>query len=159
MIKFVDDLNLEHTNRRVAAGSIPTNGGTLDYETRLSLGRDGYRAEAAARLFFGRDIEWTIKAKVTRLPDFAGFIDAKGRTKTHHKLCITPDCSKDRAFLLVCGAKHPHYRIVGWCWGHEAMQEEYWGDPGTGRPAWWIPEGDRIMKPPVELLDEIRKRS
>jgi hypothetical protein len=150
-IKFVDDINLEHTNRRMAAGSTPTNGGTLDYETRLCLGRNGYRAEAAARLFFGKTVAWSIRAEETGLPDFAGFIDAKGRRKSHHRLCVTPDCPTERAFLLVCGADHPRYRIVGWCWGHEAKQDRYWGDPGTGRPAWWVPEDDAIIKDPREL--------
>ena len=153
MIEFVDALALKHTRARVADGAVPTNGMALDFATRLVYGRNGYRAEAAARCYFGLSVPWSICSAQAGLADFAGFIDAKWIGREHHRLCITPQCVTERAFLLVCGAQHPRYRILGWCWGHEAKVDRYWGDPGTGRPAWWISQDDVILKPPDALRD------
>jgi hypothetical protein len=157
-IKYVDDIAEDHARRRVDAGSIPTNGQAPDYDTRLFAGRNGYRAEAAVRLWLGTTVRWTINNKFPGGPDFSDFIDVKNRMRQHHRLTITPECPSGYAYLLVCGEQHPRYRIVGWCWGHEAKQDCYWSDPGTGRPAWWVTENDPIMKPPDELLVELRRR-
>jgi hypothetical protein len=150
---------MKHTKARVSGGSRTANGQPTDFERRFRDTRNGYRAEAAVRLWAGRDVQWTLISDATGHPDFAGFIDVKARQKTHHKLPINNECKPERAYLLVCGARHPEYRIVGWCWGHEAMVDDYWSDPGTGRPAWWVGEEDAILKSPDELLAEIRKRS
>ena len=151
-IKFADDLAREHSQARERDGSVPLNGQPNDQSLILAERMSGYRAEAAVRLWIGTGVLWTIKSKVFGLPDFGGFIDVKTRKREHHRLTITPKCPSERAYLLVCATHHPRYRIVKWCWGHEAKQDRLWDDPGTGRPAWWVTEDDPIMKDPDELL-------
>jgi hypothetical protein len=60
--------------------------------------------------------------------------------------------------LLVSAQEHPSYEIVGWYWGWEAMQPRYWDAPRGGRGAYCVERGAPIMKPPPQLLDEVRKR-
>lgn len=52
----------------------------------------------------------------------------------------------ERAYILVTGIA-PNLMIRGWAWGAEVGQEKYWGDPGTGRPCFMMPQNDlRAMK-------------
>lgn len=154
-IDFVDRLAHLHTSRR--HGMKSNTSVPRDFETRLQSTIEGYRAEAAGRLWFGPKVHWSILDREPGSADFAGFVDAKNRTQEHHRLPITPDCPTEYAYLLVCGTHHPRYRIVAWCWGEEAKVDRLWDDPGTGRPAWWVKEGDPIMKDPMELLAIVRQ--
>jgi hypothetical protein len=127
-----------------------------DMETQERHKRNGLRAEAAARLFFGRQIPWTIlcqpMAGSTRHKvDFSDFIDVKRRTRATYPLQIsTRTMNPDHAYLLVCGELHPRYRIVGWCWGREVTTPDHWDKFGNS-PAWYVKEDDPIMKHPAEL--------
>lgn len=163
MIDYVDRLNLEITNRKARKGSTPSHRGKTDYTSRFINGRNGYRGEAATRLYLGGAYGWTIESMEQKLPDFAGFIDVKARRKTHHKLIVGKTEEKDahlclhnRAYLLVCGAHHPRWRIVGWCWGWEAMVDKNWqqggvDDNGEPRYGYFVRENDPCMKPPEWL--------
>jgi len=153
MIEWVDKIADEQTRLALAVGA---DGEGRDDATRLQRGREGYRAEMAVRRYFGRAVPWHIKRPLVTnkpKPDFSDFIDVKGRTNKSHRLGVQRKvwCA-DFAYLLVCGADHPRYRIVSWCWGHELATDDRWSDPGTGRPQWWVCENDPIMKPPAALL-------
>jgi len=127
------------------------------YEERVRSTIDGHRGEAATRIFFGTDIPWSINHLVVDGPfeaklDFSDFIDVKTRSKDYHTLMIDLRYWKpDIAYLLVCAAKHPHYRIIGWCWGHEAASDDRLKERRKGRPAYWVEASDPILKSPFDL--------
>jgi hypothetical protein len=65
--------------------------------------------------------------------------------------------------VLVTGVM-PKYTIVGWIDADDAKREEWWGDKGTGRPAFWVPQAalvpfDRPTKQGGEAEKEADARS
>jgi hypothetical protein len=69
--------------------------------------------------------------------DLPGNIDVKTRSKASYDLIVQRNESPDKRFVLVT-IQDQETLIWGWCWGHEAMQEQYWADPARGRPAYFI---------------------
>lgn len=53
-------------------------------------------------------------------------------------ICYEKD-HDEAAFVLVTG-EYREYKIKGWVWGHEAKNQKYWDDPGTGRPNYFVPQ-------------------
>lgn len=69
--------------------------------------------------------------------DLPGNIDVKTRSKTSYDLIVQKGESPDKRFVLVT-IEDKITLIHGWCYGHEAMQEQYWADPARGRPAYFV---------------------
>lgn len=60
-------------------------------------------------------------------------------------------CEKDhddRAYVLVRGAL-PRYEIVGWMWGKDAKQPQFWKNPGGHGFAFFVPQ--EYLRPISEL--------
>lgn len=57
----------------------------------------------------------------------------------------------DQPFVLVTG-QLPHFTLVGWMVGRDAQQECYWVDPGTGRPAFFVPQSDLRVMPLLRTM-------
>jgi hypothetical protein len=127
-----------------------------DYES--AIGRDilGARCEAAAKLFLN-PVRWNLPYKrITGIPDFDDFIDAKGIRKDRHKLLVKPDDDPEWAYLCVNATHHPTYWILGWKWGYEAKRTEFSDDPVGGYRAFFVPQDE--LRSPVSLLPILRKR-
>ena len=151
MIDYVD----AHARRLTNVATDADDGYTRSDAIKFEYSRRGFRGEAAARLYFTRAVRWSLLDGDASAPDFSDFIDVKCRGEVRHKMPVRRKVwFPERAYLLVCGAQHPRYRIVKWCWGHELATPDRWYDPNTGRPAWWVHEDDPIMKPP-EVLKEM----
>jgi len=129
-------------------------------EDDLRISINGCRAEAAAKLFLN-PVTWNA-FKTGRLDDTADledWIDVKGIMQSTHRLIVQPNGRPHWAYLLVDGSEHPQYRMLCWCWGHEAMQDEFWCDPtGADRYAWFVPQSAPFMRPPSLLLQTLRQR-
>ena len=57
----------------------------------------------------------------------------------------------DRKFVLVT-IQDKTTLIHGWCYGRDAMKEEFWADPARGRPAYFVPK--EALFPIESLTDE-----
>jgi hypothetical protein len=55
------------------------------------------------------------------------------------RLIIHPEDEDDHRFVLVCG-EAPTFFVAGQILGAEAKRQEWWVDPGTGRPAFFVPQ-------------------
>jgi hypothetical protein len=66
-------------------------------------------------------------------------IDVKTRSKHCYDLIVQKRESPSKKFVLVT-IEAGKTLIHGWCYGHEAMKEEYWADPARGRPAYFVPK-------------------
>jgi hypothetical protein len=71
--------------------------------------------------------------------DLPGNIDVKTRSKASYDLIVQKGESPNKRFVLVT-IEDKTTLIHGWCYGHEAMQEQYWADPARGRPAFFVPK-------------------
>jgi hypothetical protein len=49
-------------------------------------------------------------------------------------------------------SKHSYDLIHGWCYGRDAMKEEFWADPARGRPAYFITK--EHLRPMESLTNE-----
>jgi hypothetical protein len=121
----------------------------------MATGQKQPRACSLASLCRGQSSWAILKPVKPRLPDFSDFIEVKRRGQEHHRMYVKRwHWHADRAYLLVCGAQHPRYRIVGWCWGKELATPNRWEKVREDRePCWYVGEHDPIMKSPNILRD------
>jgi hypothetical protein len=144
-------------------GLIPARGLRADMARKLTIERDGARNELAGKLYldpvFWHDV---ITGSLYNTPDLEDWIDVKGIMRRDYRMPVpreTEGGHKDWAYLLVYGGEHPHYGIMGWCWGREAMTIEATDPTYTGRtPAHFIRQDATFMKKPEELFSLVRQR-
>lgn len=141
----------------------PGNNGPRDDATSLEIDIQGARGEVAWRNYLA-PVQWKRFLTADELrsgksfADLEDWIDVKTRQQSHHSLIVQHKNPVDWAYPLACAALHPHYQLIGWCWGHEAKQAKYWWDPKGDRPAYFVPGYDPILRPPATLLAEVRRR-
>lgn len=66
-------------------------------------------------------------------------IDVKTRSKHCRDLIVQKKEHPDKKFVLVTIEKGTTL-IHGWCYGKDAMKDEYWADYAGGRPAYFVPQ-------------------
>jgi len=69
--------------------------------------------------------------------DLPGDIDVKTRSRHSYDLIVQKNENPDKRFVLVTIEKSTTL-IHGWCYGKDAMKDEYWADPAGGRPAYFV---------------------
>ena len=157
MMDFVDPIAERQTLARIRSGARQGNGGPegeASIPLRVQQAKNGLRAEAVARRFFGVTVPWSIMSDVWGTPDFSDFIDVKSRINPRYGMHIKPKNDPARAYLMVCGVHHPRWRIVGWCWGHEARDKGEWMTFGeSGDPCWIVNEDNLILQDPFVLRE------
>jgi len=157
MMDFVDPIAERQTLARIRSGARQGNGGPegeASIPLRVQQAKNGLRAEAIARRFFGTAVPWSIMSDQWGTPDFSDFIDVKSRMNPRYGMHIKPKNDPQRAYLMVCGVHHPRWRIVGWCWGHEARDKGEWMTFGeSGDPCWIVNEDNLIMQDPFVLRE------
>ncbi len=72
-------------------------------------------------------------------PDAGHNLEARTTRHEDGRLIIHRNDKDDHCFFLVVGCMG-RYRVVGWMMGGDAKQDKYWSDPGTGRPAYFVPQ-------------------
>jgi len=124
----------------VRIGRFPANAAPTEYATALAMHIQGARTELAGKLYLD-PVHWNALLQyIHGKPDYTDYvinIDAKSRWQRHHSLIVQLDDPDDWYYLLICGALHPDYEIVGWLKGNEAKREENKADPVGGRPAYF----------------------
>ena len=66
-------------------------------------------------------------------------IDIKTRSKHSYDLIVQKNEDPRKKFVLVT-IQDKTTLIHGWCYGRDAMKEEFWADPARGRPAYFVPK-------------------
>jgi hypothetical protein len=125
----------------------------------------GARCEMAAWKYFG-PIHWNWNVyDITDKPDLSNWIEIKGRDVERYTWLVVPPKKgmgregpppREWAYVLVNGCNHPIYRIVGWRWGWEFLDDDHWDEVALReRPAWCAKPP---FRPPSELLEHVRLR-
>ena len=73
-----------------------------------------------------------------------GSYDVRTTSGENSRLIIHDSDPDDRFIFLLVGS-NGSYRICGGIIAKDAKQQKYWVDPGTGRPAYFIPQKDLRM--------------
>jgi hypothetical protein len=110
----------------------------------------GAAGEMAVASYLGLKHELYKESEAKRGSDDLPGIDVKTRSKHAYDLIVQKNEDPRKKFVLVTIECQKTF-IHGWCYGHEAMQEQYWADPARGRPAYFVPK--EILKPLSSLKD------
>lgn len=156
-IDFADKIAVKRRRNASDNNWRGSQGAPEDDAHALPLDILGARAEAAGKLYMN-PVTWNAYSLRHTDADLDDFIDVKGVADSYRRLLISPKKPDHWAYLLVDASAHPEYQIVAWCWGHEGKQQKYWEVKRTDGGGYFIPRNDPIMKPPQELLEELRRR-
>jgi len=120
-------------------GRTPYHGAGTQNDWQLHI--EGCLGEYALSKFLG--IHWSGKGNL-RAPD-VGTVDVRTASQNHHTLILHDADPDDRTFWLLCGI-NGQYNVKGWITAAEGKQKCHWKDPGTGRPAYFVPQS--ALHPP-----------
>lgn len=99
----------------------------------------GAAGEMAVASLLGLKHELYKETEAKRGSDDLPGIDVKTRSRHSYDLIVQKQEDPRKKFALVTIEKQQTL-IWGWCYGEEAMQEQYWADPAGGRPAYFVPK-------------------
>ncbi len=99
----------------------------------------GAAGEMAVASYLGLKHELYKETEAKRGSDDLPGIDVKTRSKKHYDLIVQKNESPSKKFVLVT-IENQETLLHGWCYGEEAMMDEYWADPARGRPAYFVPQ-------------------
>lgn len=164
-VEFCREWALKRRTNAIDSGWTPRNRATGGL-AGLSDDDLGMMGEAAGMLYFTRAINAPVTwhyykrdGNVKDLPDIEDFIDIKSVHLNSYRLPVQDTQPKEWAYVLALCELAPRIALAGWCWGHEAKQQNYWGDPARiNAPAYWISPRYAFFKPMRELALELKRR-
>jgi hypothetical protein len=122
-----------------AKGLRGRNGGAWQGSKALDIHLLGAAGEVAVASYLNLKGELFKEAEAKKNSDDLPGIDVKTRSKACYDLIGQRGSNPQKKFVLVTIANQVTL-LQGWCYGHEAMKEQYWADPARGRPAYFVPQ-------------------
>lgn len=114
-------------------GRTPAHGCGVESDWQLNV--EGCLGEMALAKYLG--VWWPGKGRF-RDCDVSN-VDVRTATKDHYRLILHKEDPDDRVFYLLTGVNGV-YTVRGWILGEDGKNEEWWEDPDTGRPAYFVPQ-------------------
>jgi hypothetical protein len=121
-------------------------------QDRYGFAGDGWEAqitgacgEAALAKMLGQ--WWSGNMDKLGLAD-VGKLQVRTTPRDDGRLIVHPEDDDDHVFVLVTGVA-PRLDVRGWIVCADAKLDEYWTDPKTGRPAFFVPQS--VLRPVGEL--------
>jgi hypothetical protein len=99
----------------------------------------GAAGEMAVASYMGLKEHLYAEKEARRGSDDLPGIDVKTRSKHSYDLIVQKNEDARKKFVLVTIESQKTF-LHGWCYGEEAMEEQYWADPARGRPAFFVPK-------------------
>jgi len=116
------------------------NGGAWKGSKALDIHLLGAAGEVAVASYLGMKEHLFKETEARRgSDDLPGGIDVKTRSRHKYDLIVQKNEDARKKFVLVTIESQKTF-LHGWCYGYEAMEEEYWADPARGRPAFFVPK-------------------
>jgi len=122
-----------------AKGLRGRNGGAWKGSKALDIHLLGAAGEVAVASYLGMKEHLFKETEARRGSDDLPGIDVKTRSKHQYDLIVQKNENACKKFVLVT-IESQKTLLHGWCYGHEALQEQYWADPARGRPAYFVPK-------------------
>jgi hypothetical protein len=136
-----------------AKGLRGRNGGAWKGSKALDIHLLGAAGEMAVASYLGLKEHLFKETEAKRGSNDLPGIDVKTRSKLRYDLIVQKQEDPRKKFVLVT-IENQETLIHGWCYGHEAMKEEFWADPARGRPAYFVPK--EALSPMETLNDEAK---
>lgn len=115
------------------------NGGAWRGPKALDIHLLGAAGEMAVASHLGLKSFLYQETQAKRGSDDLPGIDVKTRSKHKYDLIVQKNEDPRKKFVLVT-IEDQTTLLHGWCYGEEAMKDEYWADPARGRPAYFVPK-------------------
>jgi hypothetical protein len=115
------------------------NGGAWKGSKALEIHLLGAAGEMAVASHLGMKEHLFKETEARRGSDDLPGMDIKTRSKHSYDLIVQKQEDPRKKFVLVT-IENQKTLLHGWCYGEEAMREEYWADPARGRPAYFVPK-------------------
>lgn len=80
-------------------------------------------------------------------------VEVRTRRKNWHELILHPADKDDHPHVLVTAEDAPLFHLVGWIYGRDGKQQQFWKDPAGGRAAFFVPQEE--LRPLHELKEII----
>jgi hypothetical protein len=120
-----------------AQGLRGRNGGAWKGSKALDIHLLGAAGEMAVASYLGLKSELFKETEAKKNSNDLPGIDVKTRSKACYDLIVQRDSDPKKKFVLVT-IENQQTLLHGWCYGHEALQEQFWADPARGRPAYFV---------------------
>jgi hypothetical protein len=114
------------------------NGGAWKGSKALEIHLLGAAGEVAVASYLNMKEHLFKETEARRGSDDLPGMDIKTRSKHSYDLIVQKREDPQKRFVLVT-IQDQKTLLHGWCYGHEAMQEQFWADPAKGRPAYFVP--------------------
>ena len=134
-----------------AKGLRGRNGGAWKGSKALDIHLLGAAGEMAVASYLGMKDFLYKETQAKRGSDDLPGIDIKTRSKHSYDLIVQKQEDPRKKFVLVT-IENQKTLLHGWCYGHEAIKEEFWADPARGRPAYFVTK--EHLRPMESLTDE-----
>jgi hypothetical protein len=138
------DEGLRRQRVNEARGLRGRNGGAWKGSKALDIHLLGAAGEMAVASYLGMKEHLFKEIEARRGSDDLPGMDIKTRSKASYDLIVQKQEDPEKIFVLVT-IENQQTLIHGWCYGKEAMQEQYWADPTRGRPAYFV--GKEHLRP------------
>jgi hypothetical protein len=129
------------------------NGGEWKGSKALDIHLLGAAGEVAVASYLGMKEYLFKETEARRGSDDLPGMDVKTRSRHQYDLIVQKNENACKKFVLVTIESQKTF-LHGWCYGHEAMKEEFWADPARGRPAYFVPK--EALSPMETLNDEAK---
>jgi hypothetical protein len=136
-----------------AKGLRGRNGGAWQGSKALDIHLLGAAGEVAVASYLGMKSSLYKETQAKRGSDDLPGMDIKTRSKHKYDLIVQKNEDPNKKFVLVT-IEDKTTLIHGWCYGRDAMKEEFWADPARGRPAYFVPK--EALAPIESLHDEAK---
>jgi len=127
-----------------AKGLRGRNGGAWQGSKALDIHLLGAAGEMAVAAHLGMKSFLYKETQAKRGSDDLPGMDIKTRSKHKYDLIVQKNEDLNKKFVLVT-IEDKTTLIHGWCYGRDAMKEEFWADPARGRPAYFV--GKEHLRP------------
>ena len=115
------------------------NGGAWKGSKALDIHLLGAAGEMAVASHLGMKHLLYQETQAKKGSDDLPGMDIKTRSKHSYDLIVQKNEDPRKKFVLVT-IQDKTTLIHGWCYGRDAMKEEFWADPARGRPAYFVPK-------------------
>lgn len=122
-----------------AKGLRGRNRGAWRGDKALEIHLLGAAGEMAVASYLGMKGHLYKESEAKRGSDDLPGIDVKTRSKHSYDLIVQRQSDPSKKFVLVT-IENQETLIHGWCYGKDAMQDQFWKDPARGRSAYFVPQ-------------------
>jgi hypothetical protein len=119
-----------------AKGLRGRNGGAWKGSKALDIHLLGAAGEVAVASYLGMKEHLFKETEARRGSDDLPGMDVKTRSRHQYDLIVQKNENACKKFVLVTIESQKTF-LHGWCYGRDAMKEEFWADPARGRPAYF----------------------